>query len=145
MKTSYEFFEHTADLGIIGHGASLCDALSGVIAGMSAQITDTELLADSEDVEISVENPDLELEDHIVNLLSKTLYLFEVDGMIFKSAKVTEIRDGDMTIGFNAILSGDKYNVKRHQINTHIKAVTYHDMKLRQDDNGWHIRVLFDV
>lgn len=44
-----------------------------------------------------------------------------------------------------ATVRGEKIDPTRHVIHTEIKAVTYHELFVRQIENGWEAQVIFDV
>ncbi|MCG3119225.1 MAG: Protein archease [bacterium] len=58
---------------------------------------------------------------------------------------------GDFTIeaisptAVRATVRGEKIDPARHVIHTEIKAVTYHELYVRQVENGWEAQVIFDV
>ena len=44
-----------------------------------------------------------------------------------------------------ATVRGEKIDPNRHVIQTEIKAVTYHELYVRETQNGWEAQVIFDV
>ncbi|OGL41862.1 MAG: hypothetical protein A3C43_05835 [Candidatus Schekmanbacteria bacterium RIFCSPHIGHO2_02_FULL_38_11] len=44
-----------------------------------------------------------------------------------------------------AEIRGERYDDGVHIINTTVKAITYHQLKIIKDDIGWHTRVIMDV
>lgn len=145
MIQQYEFFEHPADLGVIGHGETLESAVAGVLQAVFDQYTDTEQLAGEEEVIVEVEDDELDLDDLLVDLLSKVLLLFELEKFLGKRAQVNTIGNGERITGIRASIHGEYIDMKRHSINVHIKAATYHGLDIWQDSSGWHVKVLFDV
>jgi SHS2 domain-containing protein len=58
------------------------------------------------------------------------------------SCKVSKKTNGfDLT----AVVSGEKFDPKKHEQKTAIKAPTYHGMKIVQDKNGVTMRFLLDL
>ena len=72
-NSGFELFEHTADLGLIGHGATLEEALSNVIRGMFSQITDLEQVRPREQREINAGGTDMEIEDLVVDQIEDAI------------------------------------------------------------------------
>jgi SHS2 domain-containing protein len=73
--------------------------------------------------------------------LSQLLRQFLQDGFI--AATIT-ILDIDAT-HVRARLTGEKLDYERHDFETEIKAVTYHQLAVTCQDNRWRARVIFDV
>jgi SHS2 domain-containing protein len=44
-----------------------------------------------------------------------------------------------------ATLSGEPFDRERHAIKVLIKAVTYHALEVREEADGWHATVVFDI
>ena len=47
--------------------------------------------------------------------------------------------------GIEAIVSGEPLDEARHLIDHEVKAVTYHELKIQQNDNGWMAEVIVDI
>jgi SHS2 domain-containing protein len=45
----------------------------------------------------------------------------------------------------SARLAGERLDYDRHEFETEIKAVTYHQLTVRQENGRWSARVIFDV
>ena len=80
-------------------------------------------------------------EDLLHDWLSRLLYRFLQEGFI---AAVITIEDIDST-HVRARLSGEKLDYKRHNFETEIKAVTYHQLSVACENGRWRARVIFDV
>jgi SHS2 domain-containing protein len=44
-----------------------------------------------------------------------------------------------------AVARGDIFDPSRHRFKTEIKAVTYHQVEVKEVDGKWEGRVIFDV
>ncbi len=145
MTANFEYYDHTADLGVIGHGDTFEQALEAVFLALFARMADIETVDSTQQQLIEVVDPDAELDELVVNVLSSFLSLFDTDGFLGRSATVSTTVECDRIVGLRVSFSGEPYQPAKHSIKTHIKAVTYHDLRIWQDDAGWHIRILFDV
>jgi SHS2 domain-containing protein len=47
--------------------------------------------------------------------------------------------------GLTAIAHGEKIDLKRHEINLEIKAITWHGLKVVQSPTGWMAEVIVDI
>ncbi len=73
--------------------------------------------------------------------LSHLLHQFLQDGFIAATIAILEINEGHV----HARLIGEKLDYDRHEFETEIKAVTYHQLSVTCDQGRWHARVIFDV
>ena len=69
------------------------------------------------------------------------LHRFLQEGFIAVTITVQEI---DAT-HIHARLTGEKLNYDRHDFETEIKAVTYHQLSVTNENGHWTARVIFDV
>jgi SHS2 domain-containing protein len=47
--------------------------------------------------------------------------------------------------GLRARVKGEPFQEGVHVIKTQVKAVTYHQIEVRQEKEGWRARVIFDL
>jgi SHS2 domain-containing protein len=139
IQKKFEFFEHTADIGLIGYGMTKREAVANTACGMFAIITQPQDVTPIECVKIEVEGYD-ELEV-LVRFLSELLYHFNIHRMIFNKFEIITFTDSSIT----AKAYGEKYIPEKHVIHREIKTVTYHQLKIEHIDNIWRIQVIFDV
>jgi SHS2 domain-containing protein len=75
------------------------------------------------------------------NWLSQVLHRFLQDGFIAATIAILEIDDHHM----HARLTGEKLDYDRHEFETEIKAVTYHQLSVTCEPGRCRARVIFDV
>jgi len=138
MRNGFEIIDHTADVAIAAYGADLKKAFANAALGMFSIITDLDIVNEKviRDVEVTSED----MKDLLVSWLNELLFICEVDKILFKRFDISELSDTRML----AKCYGEKINLKRHKIKTEIKAVTYHMLKI-EEDNGIRVQVLFDI
>jgi SHS2 domain-containing protein len=73
--------------------------------------------------------------------LSHVLHRFLQDGFIAATMAILEIDEHHV----HARLTGEKLDYERHEFETEIKAVTYHQLSVTYEQGRWHARVIFDV
>jgi SHS2 domain-containing protein len=76
-------------------------------------------------------------ESLLVAWLEELLFLIEMDEVTF--AKF------DLTVEDNTRLTAKVQEFPIENIEKHIKAVTYHDLKIKQVEDGLEVTVVFDV
>lgn len=136
----YEFFEHTADVGVKAYGKDLGEAFGNAARGMFAILTKSEVKEVGE-FELHLEADDLE--QLLVDWLSELLYLYEVDELLFSAFDVSIEKDEEGAIKLLGKTRGERIDKEKHEITTAIKAVTYHMIEVNEEEG--FVKVLFDV
>jgi SHS2 domain-containing protein len=132
----YEELDHTADVGIRAHGASLDELFAAAAAGMFSLVADLRKVRAVGEVEVRVKADDLEA--LMVRWLSELLFLHETQRLLLKEFDVRI--DGT---SLEARARGETIDKKRHELKLNIKAVTYH--RLRIDRKAGLAEVIFDI
>jgi SHS2 domain-containing protein len=140
----FTYLEHTADAEFVAYGATLDEAFVNAARALFGLIVDPAMVRVSEAREIRLTGGSLEY--LLYDWLSELLYLSEVDYLVFSrfEAKVS----GDGTDGGEYVLQGKAYGEKvrpEHQVSLHVKAVTYHDLRVEKRNNIYEAQVLLDI
>jgi len=135
----YETFEHTADIGLRVHSADLESLFREAAEGLFSVLV--EAIPRNE----TVQRADFELEAErteflLVDWLSELLYRFETRGLLFDSFDVR--LDGDRLV---ATARSRPFDEQRDRMLHEVKAVTYHDLRVRRTDRGWLAEVILDI
>jgi len=136
---SYRLIDHTADLGI--HvSARTPEALFSEAAGaLLDQITDRASLAGAQAAHLAVSGMDWP--DLMVNWLRELLYLWNAKEMLMKGVDVHSISENRL----EATVNFDPYDPESHVVKSEVKAVTYHQIQVTENPNGWESQIIFDV
>lgn len=135
----FEILEHTADAGIVAHGASLKEAFANAAAGMFALMADTDGVRPLEERRIEVEGRDRE--GLLVRWLAELLYYVDAEEMLFSRFVVEEMSDRRL----RARAWGERIDRERHRLHFGVKAVTRHMLEVGAEDGGYRAQVLFDI
>ena len=135
----YEYFDHTADVGIAATGASLEEAFEAAGEGLAALLCEPDTVRERDEREVSASAEDVE--SLLVAWLSEINFLFEVDGFAFRTFKVLEVGQG----AARGVGRGETLDLSRHRVGEGVKAVTYHELEVRQDSDGCSVRVIVDI
>ncbi len=138
----YEYLEHTADLFFRSYGKSLSECYVNAARAMSAAIVDLKTIYPSDKREISLEAKDLPNLMH--DWLDQLLFLFDTEGLIFRDYEVSVASEGGK-YSLKAKATGEPFDRRKHVILTAIKAITYHDLKVEEQDGVWTAEVLCDI
>ena len=139
MGCKYEYIEHTADLGFKAYGSSPEELFVNAAAALFAVLVSAETIEEREKRVVAVTAP--ALDDLMVSWLGELLYLFDTEGLLLRGFQIKSIRDDSL----NATVRGEVLDPARHEIKTGIKAVTYHQLYVRNDDGIWECQVILDL
>jgi SHS2 domain-containing protein len=131
--------EHTADLGIeveADSPAELFRRAGLALFSLMVNLSGVEV-REEQQARVQAEG----WEDLLHDWLSQLLSRFLQTGFI--AATIT-IEDIDST-HVHARLAGEKLDYERHDFETEIKAVTYHQLSVTREHGRWRARVIFDV
>lgn len=134
----FEFFPHTADIGLVARGQSLEDLFANAGRGLFALMVSGDFGPAVEAVR--VETTAEVLEDLLVAWLNDLLFLFESEGFIGLDYRVHEVSPRKIV----ADVRGERYDEDRHIVSVGVKAATYHNVTVEHNDR-WLARVILDV
>lgn len=135
----YEFFDHTADLGVRVHAASRADLVPPATAGLYAAIG--ELVG-----KIEVEQRVLEFRDadpaHLLrDYLAKLISIFEIQDCLAYKISVQEFTDDALVVAVRLVELDPANSVFAREV----KAVTYHDLLLEQEGDQYRAEFILDI
>jgi len=133
----FQFIEHTADVGVVASGQDMAEAFANAAYGLFSIITEPDGLRKTESREVSLDGPDLE--GLLFEWLNHLIYLFEVEGLLFKKFDITHLDEQEL----RATCYGEKYDPSRHQLKVGVKAATYHMLRINKERN--QVQVIFDI
>ncbi len=138
MSSSWQHFEHEADIGVRGIADSLEAAFEQAALAMTAVIADLETINAEELVTVECQAPDKEL--LLVDWLNALIYEMAVRKMLF--SRFTVKIDNEV---LRAKAWGERVDVKRHQPTVEIKGATYTELKVAQQSRHWLAQCIIDV
>lgn len=135
MVSSY--FEHDADIGIIGRGSTIEQAFEAAAYAMFAIITNLDSVQPTTEITVEFAEPDLELA--LVVWLNLILGTSRELGMVFNDFHIQ--RDGDQWL---AKVSGEKWRDELER-GVEVKGATLTMLTVKQVDTAWEARCVVDV
>jgi SHS2 domain-containing protein len=139
MRKGFRFIDHTADVGVIVRGEDLPQLFEQAAMAFFALLTDRRRIRIVGSREIGLEATSVE--ELLVNWLGEFLYLFDTQGWLFRRFGIRELGHGHL----RARVWGELYNEERHPVRTLIKAVTFHQLRVRQEMGIWKAQIIFDL
>jgi SHS2 domain-containing protein len=134
----WEHFEHGADIGVRGFGASEAEAFEQAALALTAVITDLSSVRPLERVEVHCEAPDDEL--LFAEWLNALVYEMATRGLLFSRFKVRLESDG-----LSGEAWGEPVDVARHHPAVEVKGATYTMLRVAREGAGWVAQTVVDV
>jgi len=133
QKEKYRFLEHTADILFEAYGQTYEEALENSAHAMFS-VFGTAGASEHASFSVTAHN----IEELTVQALADMLAHMDTHEMVFSRVQVTAFDAEKKHIEFTA------FGEKKRPRDT-VKAVTYHELMVAHDKNGWAIRILLDV
>ena len=135
----YELLDHTADIGIVAFGRDLPEAFAAAAYAMFDILTDIDNIQEAGSFELQISA--INVEELLLAWLDELLYDFYTKGIIFCDFDIVDIADTRI----KAHAHGRHIADNRNRLKTEIKAATYHDLKIEEDNNMYSVEIVFDV
>lgn len=138
MQWHWEHFDHGADIGVRGFGATKAAAFAQAALALTAVVTDPAGVRQCEVVPIACDAPDDEL--LLAEWLNAVVYEMAVRRMLFGRFEV--VLDGTHLA---AQAHGEPIDVARHRPAVEIKGATLTALRVARRDGGWVAQTVVDV
>jgi SHS2 domain-containing protein len=136
-KCSYSYFDHDADVGVVGRGDTLELAFEAAARAMFAIMTDISTVRPQKSVPVEFEEADPELA--LARWLNLLLATAREHGMVFGAFSVA--REGGRWRG----AAGGETWRPAHERGVEVKGATLTALSVRQVPGGWEARCVVDV
>lgn len=138
VPKGFETFEHEADIGIRGSGATVEEAFANAAAAMFSVMVDLDRVAQKEFRGVNVAAGDREA--LLVEWLNALLAVADIERMVFSRF---EVRIEGGALAGNAW--GERLDRSRHAPKVEVKGATYHQLSVRQDGETFIAQCVVDV
>jgi SHS2 domain-containing protein len=142
LKIGFELFDHTADIGVHAFGERIADVFEQAARSMYSIIFhgSVPIIKPKGEFQIKIQSSDLE--QLMVDWLNEILYIYSTENIVISGFQI-EINKEEFLI--NAFVEGEKLSNQLLKGTGEIKAVTYHMLEVKNIDNHWEAKVLFDI
>ena len=142
MAGGYRFLDHMTDAVIEAYGETLEEAFENAAKGLNDTMVDLKTVRPSKEIKITAQGHDLY--SLLFDWLDKVMLLLVADGIVMSEFSV-KIQHNDGGYSLTGIAKGEKLDLERHYYKVEIKAVTYHEMEIRQEKGKATARFLLDL
>ncbi len=136
---SFEYFDHTADMGLRAYGRDLPELFTNSALGMFNLITAVDQFKSVDALEVLLEAPNVE--ELLWKWLRELHYLFSTQKMVFNKYEYQELNEKRVW----AQCWGEYFDPFKHQSEREVKAVTHHEFRVQKDNGHWKAQVIFDI
>lgn len=141
----FVYLDHPADAKFRAYGRTMEEAFSHAALAVASLMWQPEKVKPRQSRVVMVQGKDLE--QLLFKFLSEILYLFEAKGFLLSRVKELKIkpppRMSDSPYFLEAVFEGDNLD-KSYAIRGEVKAITYHEMVIKQKD-GVYLQVVVDM
>ena len=133
---NFEILPHIADLKLRIYANSKRELFINSLVAMFKSIRP--IYIDNQELQFNISVKSIDTESLLVDFLNEALYISDVHHVAFKGAIITDFSDKIIT----ATLIGSK--IRSFEL-VEIKAVTYHDLKIADNNGIWSAEIVFDI
>jgi SHS2 domain-containing protein len=138
----FDFFEHEADVGIVGVGRSVEEAFEEGAKAMFHVMADIQKVEPRHRTRIEVEAPDEEA--LFVEWLNALLAQKDIEDMCYSDFKV-RIQRSDDNLVLVGVAVGERSNPQKHHFKTEVKAATYGQLRVEESKGEYRAQCVVDV
>ena len=132
----FEEVEHTADEALRIFGTDLVELFLSAAAGLT-HLMAADVSEISTEIEKNIELNAIDAESLLVEWLGELAYWAESEMLVFKKFRIQKAT--------NSYLKAKMFGGKISRLGKHIKAVTYHNLKIQKASDGLEATIVFDV
>ncbi|MBW2037705.1 MAG: archease [Deltaproteobacteria bacterium] len=136
----WEHFQHQADIGIRGIGATAEEAFEEAGKALIAVMCDVEKIEPKREVEAECDGDDLEM--LFADWINSIIFYISAERMLFSEFEV-EIDEGGRHL--KGIMRGREIDLNRDEIAVEVKAATYAMLKAAKQGDVWVAQCVVDV
>lgn len=142
MTTRFRYLDHVTDAIIEAYGSSLDEAFENSAKGLVNTMIDLEQITPDQEYEIVAKGYDVK--SLLYDWLEKVMLGLLIDNMALSDFKV-KISENNGNYFLKGIAKGEVLDLKKHHYKMEIKAVTYHEMEIKQTEDIITTRFLLDL
>lgn len=138
----YEYLDHTADVQLHAWGDDLKEAFEQVATAMFGYMTELSTVDIARTIEVTAEADDMI--GLLFHFLDEFLFLMCDDPyFIVKEVEILEFDKDNFKI--RAVGRGEEFDLNKHPQGTEVKAITYSNMQIHDNDDKHEVYVIIDI
>lgn len=141
-ECKYEYLDHPADIQIHSWGDDLIEAFEQAAVGMFGYMTEIDKVDILMTQNIQAEGDDME--SLLFHFLDEFLYIFSAEPY-FIARKVKILKFDRENFKIKACGYGEIFDLDKHPQGSEVKAITYSNLQVHDNENQHEIFVIVDV
>ena len=141
---NYEYLSHAADIKFRAYGKSMARAFDNAAYALTDVMTDHTKVKALKTKKITVVSEDEKA--LLYDFLEQFLILADSEGFLLHKVNSLEIsgENKKRKLTLNAKVVGDD-RIEKYLVDTHVKAITYEDMLIDEEKEGFILQVVIDI
>ncbi|HKG41079.1 MAG TPA: archease [Nitrososphaeraceae archaeon] len=138
----FRYLDHMTDAIIEAYGSTLDEAFENSAKGLVNTMFNIKEISPDQEYEIIAKGYDIE--SLLYDWLEKVMLRILIDNIVLSDFKV-KISESNGNYSLKGIGKGEVLDLQKHHYKVEIKAVTYHEMEIKQKENIITTRFLLDL
>lgn len=139
MRESFEILEHTADIGFRARGRTREQMFENAALALESIVLEMDAVQPRKAYAIAAAGEDEE--SLLVNWLNEVLFFLDGRRVAMSRFRIEEATP----LQVSGRAWGEPRDPDRHRPRLVVKGVTYHQLKITRDGNGWCAEVYLDI
>ena len=135
--------DHTADIAVEVKSNTIKELFIASAYAWQESVIEKNEIKISDKREINVN--ELSYEELLVRFLDELNFLLLTKKWIMGKLNQIEIKKKNEMYNLTAVMSGDSISLKRYRLKVEIKAITFHQMEIKNINNEYTTRIVFDI
>ena len=143
MAGGYRFLDHMTDAVIEAYGITLEQAFENAAKGLTDTMIDLKTVRPEKEIKFFAKGHDLY--SLLFDWLDKVMLLLVADRIAVSQFSIKIKRHNNNRYSLEGTTRGEPLDLDRHRYKVEIKAVTYHEMEIKQEKGMVTVRFLLDL
>ncbi len=143
LAGGYRFLDHMTDAVIEAYGTTLEEAFENAAKALCDTMIDLKTVRPKREIKFSAKGNDLY--SLLFDWLDKVMLLLVADGIAVSEFSVKIKQHNNNNYLLEGTTRGEPLELDRHHYKVEIKAVTYHEMEIKQEKDMTIVRFLLDL
>jgi SHS2 domain-containing protein len=139
VNKGYEFFDHTADIGIRAGGGTLAELFVRLARGLTELLVEDSRLAPRHSRALELSAPDAQ--SLLLAWLQEVLFWFSTERFVPVEYALAEVTP----TALRGQVRGDTFDPARHAQGREVKAITRHLLQVTRANGAWRGQVIVDI
>jgi SHS2 domain-containing protein len=140
---NFKFIPHTADIAVQITAKTMEDLFSMAASALKSAVVED--FKSKNNISYKLNCSAQILEELLVIFLNEINYLYFSKKFIFCQVAELSIKKPADQYMAEAVLMGENFSLKHHIFKEEIKAVTYHNLEIKNTDEGFSVTIVFDI